>query len=51
MTRITDNAPDRNIQGQASRITAVLILGHGSPVSKANNTLLEVAEAVRMKGG
>ena len=34
-----------------SQFTAVLILGHGSPVSKANNTLLEVAEAVRIKGG
>ena len=35
----------------SSQLTAVLILGHGSPVSKANNTLLEVAEAVRIKGG
>ena len=34
-----------------SQFTAVLILGHGSPVSKANNTLFEVAEAVRIKGG
>jgi len=33
-----------------SQFTAVLILGHGSPVSKANNTLFEVAEAVRIKG-
>ena len=35
----------------SSQLTAVLILGHGSPVSKANNTLFEVAEAVRIKGG
>ncbi|MBI5327802.1 MAG: precorrin-8X methylmutase [Deltaproteobacteria bacterium] len=32
-------------------MTAVLVLGHGSPVSKANNTLLEIARAVKIKGG
>jgi len=41
MTLITHN----------SRLTAILILGHGSSVKKANNTLREVAEAVRIKGG
>jgi precorrin-8X/cobalt-precorrin-8 methylmutase len=30
---------------------AVLILGHGSPVKKANDTLHKVAEAVKIKGG
>ncbi|HBR17292.1 MAG TPA: hypothetical protein DD725_06760 [Deltaproteobacteria bacterium] len=42
MTRITHNA---------SRTTAVLILGHGSPVPKANETLREIAHAVKIKGG
>lgn len=31
--------------------TAVLILGHGSPVSKANETLREIARGVKAKGG
>ena len=30
--------------------TAIIILGHGSPVSKANNTLHEVAKSVKEKG-
>ncbi|MBI5682658.1 MAG: precorrin-8X methylmutase [Deltaproteobacteria bacterium] len=34
-----------------SNITAVLILGHGSPVKEANNTLVRVAESVRNRGG
>ncbi|MBI3754720.1 MAG: precorrin-8X methylmutase [Deltaproteobacteria bacterium] len=33
-----------------SRITAVLILGHGSPVAKANDTLREIARGVKAKG-
>lgn len=34
-----------------SPLAAVLILGHGSPVSKANHTLHEVAKSVKEKGG
>ena len=33
-----------------SHFTAVLILGHGSPVKEANETLHRVAEAVKVKG-
>src|SRR3989338_10081327 len=35
----------------SSQFTAVLILGHGSPVSKANETLREIARGVKAKGG
>lgn len=34
-----------------AQLAAVLILGHGSPVSKANHTLHEVAKSVKEKGG
>lgn len=34
-----------------SCITAVLVLGHGSPVSKANETLREIVRGVKAKGG
>ena len=35
----------------SSQFTAVLILGHGSPVSKANETLRKIARGVKAKGG
>ncbi|MBI5287011.1 MAG: precorrin-8X methylmutase [Deltaproteobacteria bacterium] len=35
----------------SSLITAVLILGHGSPIPEANGTLFEVARTIRAKGG
>ncbi|MBI3754302.1 MAG: precorrin-8X methylmutase [Deltaproteobacteria bacterium] len=40
-----------HIAHNALRTTAVLILGHGSPVSKANETLREIARGVKAKGG
>ncbi len=33
-----------------SPLTAILILGHGSPVKEANQTLIEIAQAVKEKG-
>ncbi|MBI5049209.1 MAG: precorrin-8X methylmutase [Deltaproteobacteria bacterium] len=41
----------QHLTSHNSRLTAVLILGHGSPVSNANNTLLDIARAVKIKGG
>ena len=41
----------RRITHNVSRTTAVLILGHGSPVSKANETLRDIAASVKVKGG
>ena len=41
----------KQITVHSSQFAAVLILGHGSPVSKANDTLRDIAASVKVKGG
>lgn len=50
MKQFTSHPRYKHSGAGISQLTAVLILGHGSPVKKANDTLHKVAEAVKIKG-